>query len=227
MPAWVVHLAAANEVLKEIKVEDINSFLIGNIIPDAERHVVKDFSIYVPYNVSHFSEIRTIDGKKENLPNVDKFMEKYRCNLHNSMVLGYLTHILTNYFWNMSTYYKYTIRDVEGNCIGLKLNNGSEVKCGINDRSKIKHKDFTIFKNYIGKKGNYQIPKYNDKLLQDIKLIEDIPFSKNDINKIIKYLNEEKFEENTYEYSIFSKNEINKIYKNCIIFVVDFLKNIL
>lgn len=226
MPSWVVHLATANEVLKEIKVEDKNSFLIGNIIPDAERHVVKDFSICVPYSVTHFSEIRNIDGKIENFPNIDKFMKKYKNYLYNSMVLGYLTHILTDYFWNKSTYFKYTIRDNDGNCIGLKLNNGSEIKCGIKERSKIKHRDFNIFKNYIGKKGDYVIPKYEDKLLQDLKLIKDIPFTKEDINKIITYLNEKKFDENVGEYSIFTKSKINQVYKDCISFIVDFIKNI-
>lgn len=225
MPSWIVHLATASEVMKKIDIKDENSFLIGNLIPDAERHVIKDFSIFVPYSVTHFSEIRVIDGKKENFPNIDKFMKKYKNYLYNPMVLGYLTHILTDYYWNKTIYYKYTIRDSEGNCIGLKLSNGNVVKCGINERSKIKHEDFNIFKNYIGKNGNYVIPKYDDKLLEDIKIVEEIPFKREDIIKIIKYISEEKYDDNVGEYSIFTEDEINNVYNNCVNFVTEFIKN--
>ena len=45
MPSWIVHLATANEVIKKINIESENSFFIGNLIPDAERYVIKDFSV--------------------------------------------------------------------------------------------------------------------------------------------------------------------------------------
>lgn len=73
MPAWIVHLETATEILKRIKINDENSFLIGNLIPDAERYVIKDFSIYVPYEISHFSKIQKIYGQIEELPNIDDF----------------------------------------------------------------------------------------------------------------------------------------------------------
>lgn len=225
MPSWIVHLATANEIIKEIKIENENSFLIGNLIPDAERYVIKDFSIYVPYKVSHYSEIQIIDGNKEELPNVKKFIENYKNYLENSMVLGYLTHILTDYYWNKTTYLRYTIRDKEGNCVGIKLNNGNEIECGISERSKIKHNDFAIFKNNIIEKGNYTIPKYENRLLQDLKTIKEIPFNKEDLNKIIKYLNGESYNKKIGQYHLFTQNEINEEYKNSIKFVIEFLKN--
>lgn len=225
MPAWIVHLATANEVIKKVNIEDKNSFLIGNLIPDAERHVIKDFSVYVPYNVSHYSEIQIIDGKKEELPNIERFIKNYNSYLYNPMVLGYLTHILTDYYWNKITYLRYTIRDNQGNCIGLKLNNGNEIQCNIKERSEIKHKDFSIFKNDIVKKGNYIIPKYENKLLEDLKIIREIPFNKEDINKIIKYLNEESYSCRRDEYKLFTKKQICNDYKNSIEFVIEFLKN--
>lgn len=225
MPSWIVHLATANEVIKKINIENENSFFIGNLIPDAERYVIKDFSVYVPYNVSHYSEIQIIDGNKEELPNIEKFIKNYKDYLYNPMVLGYLTHILTDYYWNKTTYLRYTIRDKQGNCIGIRLNNGNEIECGINERSKIKHRDFAIFKNDIIEKGNYTIPKYEDKLLQDLKLIKEVAFNEEDINKIIKYLNEEDYNKKTDQYNLFTLNEINNDYKNSIKFVIEFLKN--
>lgn len=225
MPSWIVHLATASEVIKKINIENENSFLIGNLIPDAERHVIKDFSVYVPYNVSHYSEIQIIDGKKEELPNIEKFINNYKNYLNNPMVLGYLTHILTDYYWNKTTYIRYTIRDNQGNCIGVKLNNGNEIKCGIKERSEIKHKDFDIFKNSIIEKENYTIPKYEDKLLQDLKVIKEIPFNEDDINKIIKYLNKEDCNKKLDQYNLFTQKQISNDYKNSIKFVIEFLKN--
>lgn len=225
MPSWIVHLATANEIIKKINIKDENSFLIGNLIPDAEKYVIKDFSIYVPYKVSHYSEIQIIDGNKEELPNIEKFIKNYKDDLYNPMVLGYLTHILTDYYWNKTTYLRYTIRDKQGNCIGIRLNNGNEIECSIEERSKIKHKDFNIFKNYIAQKGNYTIPKYENKLLEDLKLIKEIPFTKEDINKIIKYLNEEDFNKKLDQYNLFTPKQINNDYKNSIEFVIEILKN--
>lgn len=227
MPSWIVHLATAKEVIKKLNISNKNSFFIGNLIPDAERHVIKDLSVYVPYKVSHYSEIQNIDGKKEKLPNIEKFMENYKDYLYNSMVLGYLTHILTDFYWNKITYLRYTIRDNQGNCIGVKLNNGDEIKCDINERAYIKHKDFDIFKNYIIKTGNYIFPKYESKLLEDLKIIKEIPLNKEDINKIIRYLNEEHYDcyKEQDKYVLFTHSQIEMDYINSIQFVIEFLKN--
>lgn len=225
MPSWIVHLATANEIIKKINIENENSFLIGNLIPDAERYVIKDFSVYVPYKVSHYSEIQIIDRNKEELPSIEKFMKNYKDYLYNPMVLGYLTHILTDYYWNKITYLRYTIRDNQGNCIGVKLNNGNEIECGIEERAKIKHRDFDIFKNYITQKGNYTIPKYENKLLEDLKLIKEIPFTKEDIDKIIKYLKEVNCNKKLDKYNLFTQKQINNDYKNSIKFVIEFFKN--
>lgn len=228
MPSWTVHLATANKIIEKINIKNENSFLIGNLIPDAERHVIKDFSIYVPYHISHYSEILMIDGHKEELPNIDKFMKNYNEYLYNPMVLGYLTHILTDYYWNRLTFLRYTIKDNDGNCIGVKLNNGNEIACGKEERNELKRKDFKIFKNYIAQKENYLIPKYEDSLLEDIKLIKEIPFNKKDINKIIKYLNEEdkEYNKNISEYNLFTQDQIIDDYQNSIEFIMRFLKEV-
>lgn len=226
MPSWIIHLATANEVIKKIKVADENSFFIGNLIPDAERHVIKDFSIYVPYNISHYSEIQMIDGTKIELPNIEKFIKTYKEHLDNPLVLGYLTHILTDYYWNKTTYSRYTISDKEGNCIGLRLNDGNEIKCNMSERTNIKHKDFAIFKNSIIKKGNYIIPRYENKLMEDLKIIKEIPLNEQDINKIIKYLKEEHYDCNKEDkYNLFTKEQIEIDYINSIQFVIEFLKD--
>lgn len=227
MPAWIVHLETATEILKRIKINNENSFLIGNLIPDAERHVVKDFSIYVPYRISHFSEIQKINGQIEELPNIDDFLCYYKNKLTNPMVLGYLTHLLTDYYWNSTTYFRYTIRDKEGNCIGIQLNDGTNMECTIKSRSSIKHNDFSIFENKIIAKGNYRIPNNKGNIMNDLSAIREVAFNEEDISNIINYIKLKSNEEQINgEYRLFTEQQIEKDYKDSIDFVINYLENL-
>lgn len=228
MPSWVIHLATANEICKKINI-DKNNFFIGNTIPDAERHVIKDFSVFVPYNVSHFSEIELIDGGKEVLPNIEKFLDKYNNNLENAIVLGYLTHLLTDYFWNKTAYSRYTIRDGNGECIGLKLNDNTNLSCDRRERTYIKQQDFNIFEKYILETKKCELPVFENSIMKNIKLIEEIPFNESDIFKIIEYLNVKFSEKNKIinheeQYKLFTEEQIEIDYINSIEFIINFLK---
>lgn len=227
MPSWIVHLATATEVIKRVNIKNQNNFLIGNLIPDAKRHVIKDFSICIPYHISHFSEIQKIDGKIEELPKIEKFLENYKEYLpNNNVVLGYLIHLLTDYYWNKTTYFRYTIRDDNGNCIGIKLNDGTKIKCNIEERTKIKHNDFKIFSNYIEENENYIIPKIESNLMNELKIIKEVPFIYEDIEKIIAYFknnNRNKITEK--EYKLFTLKQLKEDYEESINFIVNYLES--
>lgn len=124
MPSWFTHLATAKELIDRIEIKDINSFLIGNLMPDAERYVIKDFSICVPYDISHFASIQNLKTGKYKLPDINKFLNIYEKKVSNSLVLGYLVHLLTDYYWNQLTFSYYTIKDQSGEFVEVKLNNG-------------------------------------------------------------------------------------------------------
>ena len=96
MPSWGIHLATAYEVTKKIKIKNKDNFFIGNMLPDAERYVIKDFSIYVPYEKSHFSRMIQINNRMEKLPDYNIFIQKYKKDLNNPIVLGYLTHLIAD-----------------------------------------------------------------------------------------------------------------------------------
>lgn len=231
MPSWIIHLATAKKVIERININElnINSFLIGNLIADAKRHVVKDFSICVPYHISHFSEFMKIDGNIDELPNIDKFLDSYKNKLSNSMVLGYLIHLLTDYYWNKTTFFRYTIRDNQGNCIGVNLNNGVKLTCDINERNYIKQGDFMNFENYIINQKNYIIPKYENNIIDELKLVKEVSFNESDIKKIIKYVenkSKEENEEETEKYKLFTKEQILKDFQESIDFIVGYLQKL-
>lgn len=228
MPSWGIHLVTANEILNKINIIDKNSFLIGNFLPDAERYVIDDFSIFVPYEVSHYAEKQNINGNLEKLPNVNKFYEKYRKNTKNPLIIGYLVHLLTDYYWNNLTNQRYTIRDELGNCIGIKLNTGEEIKADKVIRRNLKHNDFYLFENELTYLYKYTLPKYNLNILENLQDIEETKYNKEDIVKIINFLNNKygRIKENnkTNNYRLYTKEQMKIDFNSSIEFIVDFLK---
>lgn len=99
MPGYVMHLAAAEEIIRQCRLTDnkyINDFKLGSIAPDAvERSDKKD---------SHFWDDNTF-RRFERKPNLDMFLSKYSGRLKEPYVFGYYCHLyLDNRF--MDEYWK-------------------------------------------------------------------------------------------------------------------------
>lgn len=227
MPSWFTHLATAKEISEKIEIKDINGFLIGNLMPDAERHIIKDFSIYVPYDISHFASIQSTEGGKDKLPDIDKFLEIYKKHLSNTVVLGYLVHLLTDYYWNSLTFSRYTLRNELGECDGIKLTNGTNLKCNKHIRSKIKNNDFAILEENIIQKEKYILPHIESNIINKTNVIEEVPYNEDDIEKIIKFCEyKSKNHGIDIKYQLFTKKQIEEDYKGSFEFILDYLANV-
>lgn len=86
MASSMIHFAVANEVNKILK-RNNKHILIGSIAPDITKH------IGMTKKDSHFQDT------DEDLPHLDKFLNKYRYNLNDDFVLGYYIHLYTDYLW--------------------------------------------------------------------------------------------------------------------------------
>lgn len=227
MPSWFIHLDTAKKISEKIEIKDINSFLIGNLMPDAERHVIKDFSIYIPYYISHFASIQKTKCGKDNLPNINKFLDIYKEHLLNTVVLGYLVHLLTDYYWNNLSFSRYTLRNELGECVGIRLNDGKNLKCNEIIRSKIKNTDFAILEESILQKGKYILPHIEPNIITKANVIKEVPYNEEDIKKIIKFC-EYKSENHgiNEKYQLFTKEQIEEDYKESLKFILDYLVNI-
>lgn len=73
------------------------------------------------------------------------------------------------------TYLRYTIRDNQGNCIGVKFNNGKQIECSIEERGKIKHRDFDMLSEIITfeEKGRFGKEKHQN-LGVKVKVVADM-----------------------------------------------------
>ena len=154
---------------------------------------------------------------------------QYKKDLNNPIVLGYLTHLIADYYWNYLTFSKYTAVNERGEIIGVLRNENEFLKGGNGLRKFLKQKDFANLDKEIVKSGNYQLPSFSDDCMKDLKVIEETTYNSEDILKIIEYLKkmvETKNKEQIDEYELFTREKIKEYYFKSIEFIVDILSNI-
>lgn len=203
MASTVIHMCVTKEINKYLNRNE-KDILIGTIAPDISKLINES------KENSHF-----LDDVNDNIPNLDKFLSKYKKHLNDDFVMGYYIHLYTDYLW-----FKYFIPNfikkdfiytLEGKILNLDENN------------KIKY----IYNDYTN---------LNIKLLDEYKLdlsifYEDVPYIKNIIeeipmNKLNLIIDKAGIIiKNTKESKayIFDIEEINKFIEFC---VSDLLANI-
>ena len=226
MPSWGIHLGIANKLSQKIKNIDKNLFIYGNVVPDINNgYVVKNISKIISHKITHY------DGEKD-FKGYRKFYIKYINHIKNPVVLGSLTHLMTDYYFNSITYSKKAIWE-NGKVVGLKLNTGKELKCDKETVRKMKVNDFKIFADYIYKSHELSNIKYDEKMLSINPIVEEFDISKEDAEKTIEYVNSyienkkniiDKCENNKYQ--LFTQNEMEEISESCVKFILDFLDKI-
>lgn len=88
MASSVIHMAVANEINKVIK-KDNNKLLIGSIAPDISKHIGESKL------KSHF-----LDSENNYIPNIDKFLTKYKYRMNDDFVLGIFYSFIYRLFMN-------------------------------------------------------------------------------------------------------------------------------
>lgn len=231
MPTWGMHLLTAKKLNKKLKINDYNLFLLGNIITDINNgYLVTNVSKIIPHKDTHY-----YSGKKDEKTgrimfyDVEKFIQDNKENLHNPLVLGYVTHLLTDVYWNDLTYAEHGIHDENGKTIGLKLNNGQDLIADGEQRRKTKVNDFKIFTNYLYMNKLIDIPQYDEKAYNIAKSIKCVSLEKEDIQKAIHYIEKVKngIPSLKLEYKIFDEEEILENIDKCAENILEYLQNII
>lgn len=104
MASWMIHLRVAQQLCRQLNMESINEFILGNIAPDSGVPA-EDGSGFIPdAAVSHF---RSLDDNGIKSIHEEQFIRQYFTPAHRlsyskkeyAFFLGYLTHLLTDKIW--------------------------------------------------------------------------------------------------------------------------------
>ena len=99
MASAVIHLCVAKEVKKYLKMDE-KEILLGSIAPDISKIVGETKEI------SHFLD----HTNEDDIPNIDRFLAKYRKDLNKPFEMGYFIHLLTDKYWFRDYIYQYIDR---------------------------------------------------------------------------------------------------------------------
>jgi hypothetical protein len=99
MASAIIHLCIAKEVNKYLKMNEYD-LLLGSIAPDISKQIGETKEI------SHFLD----HSNEDDIPNIDRFLAKYRNDLHNPFTMGYFIHLLTDKYWFRDYVYQFIER---------------------------------------------------------------------------------------------------------------------
>ena len=165
MASSMIHIAVAKEINKTLK-KDESKLLIGTIAPDISKLVGESKT------ASHFL------GIKGDIPNLDKFLSKYKNYLYDDFVLGYYIHLITDYLW-----FKYFITEfLDSNSI-TKLD-GTIVHCSEQEAYKYIYNDYTNMNVQLIDEYNLDLKIFYSAIPEFDNIIKEIPMNK--LNVIIE-----------------------------------------
>ncbi|MDD2435679.1 MAG: hypothetical protein PHO63_05470 [Bacilli bacterium] len=227
MPSWSIHLALANKISKKINI-DKDLFFYGSLIPD-----VNNKTSISRFDAHFYGTQKWEQCPSENKIDIERFLKTYQNHLHNSLILGYYAHLLTDNYYNGIVYSKCWVKNEKKDVVGVKLNNNKVKMIKPNkkqiDKQKYKHLDFELY-------GKYILDNYDDIIIGDSeKIINNIkylcpPFLNEElVRRRISYLNGKfkktnklTFKEKVfkYQYNLLTHDELNKIFDECCDYVI-------
>lgn len=93
MGSAVMHLCIGKKVAKKLNNSDRKEFMIGNLAPDLSK--LTNQSRYI----SHFLKVIKINDSEHEVPDLDKFIKKYKDRLNEPFIQGYLCHLIADDVW--------------------------------------------------------------------------------------------------------------------------------
>ena len=160
MASAVIHLAVANEINKTLN-RNKSKLLIGSIAPDISKFIGEDKT------VSHF-----IKEKDSNIPDMERFLKKYKNNLTDDFVMGYFIHLYTDYLW-----FKYFVTEIYKETIITKLD-GTVIKYDEDMINFYIYNDYTDLNIKLLDKYDMDLKIFYNSLPELNDIIKEIPMKK-------------------------------------------------
>lgn len=200
MASAIIHLCIAKEVNKYLKMNEYD-LLLGSIAPDISKQVGETKEI------SHFLD----HTNEDDIPNINRFLEKYRKDLHNPFTMGYFIHLLTDKYWFRDYVYQYIERYTHDN-VKKKV-----TYTAVRD---LIYNDYTNLNTDLIDKYMLPLDIFYEEFREPQTLIREIPVDKLDIliDKMGLIIEESKKEKNFIfdltDIEIFITNSVKYIIKD-------------
>lgn len=162
MASAVIHLCVAKEINKYLHY-DLNMILLGSIAPDISKQVGETKEI------SHFLD-HTVE---DDIPNIDRFLAKYRSELDKPFEMGYFIHLLTDKYWFRDYVYKYIDR--------YAYNNNTKGQLTYTALKNIIYNDYTNINVKLIDKYELPLDIFSNEIQLPESKITEIPVSELDI----------------------------------------------
>lgn len=226
MPSWKIHAQVANKLNSKLNYyEDKDKFLLGNILPDMYGgHVVKNVSKIIEYQVSHYREYTIINGGKFCLPDYETFKNVHLDDIQDPLILGYLVHLMTDYYFNKYTYTNKVLLDNSGEVCGIKTKRNEILECNRNTMIRIKQEDFNSFEKVLNI-DNVSIA-YTSNILDSLSKLKTFEVEQKDIIKVINYFNSlSASADNNVKVPLilYSKEMLNEMIDDCVNFIFEYI----
>ena len=213
MPAGSYHLSVAKIVNKELH-QDEYVFNIASIAPDCWRHS----KFHSDKHTSHFSIPYEMNGLNVFIEDYKTFYNKYKNNLDDPFVLGYLIHLMTDFYYkeNVTSRYQFKIDGVK------KIKTKDGYFEGTNEEIKeYLHNQNAIATAKIAKHFNVDVIGL-DKVIECF--VDEIDLS--GLINTINYINEANFKVFTSESEIYEDDDLFNDVINCSKFILEELENL-
>lgn len=222
MPTHKMHMAIANSVNKYLNLDN-DKVMIGSVLPD--------LTIDKRHRESHFK-----NGEEglSGTANPYKFLLKYKKDLKDPIMVGYLIHLLTDRFFNSYVFQNFYIYDDNTHLIGIKFNDDEEVHLPIEKIRYEKHRDFYVYDKYLLEQGRVDAFKDFD-FIESIYDIEDAKFDKTLIKTYVENANLDIIQAgsgeffsklNSNDYRVMTLDDLNKQFDLCVKQILKFLSAI-
>lgn len=160
MASSLIHMTIAQKINEKLK-KDKYQILIESIAPDIAKLIGRT------KKESHFLEDDGTD-----IPNIDKFLKKYKKYLFDDFVLGYYIHLYTDYLW-----FKYFLSEIVEDNLIKKLD-GTVVKVTSKTLSKYIYNDYTNMNEQLIDKYNIELDIFYNEIPDISNIIKEIPMNK-------------------------------------------------
>ena len=198
MASAVIHLCIAKEINKYLKMNEYD-LMLGSIAPDISKQIGETKEI------SHFLD----HTNEDDIPNIDRFLQKYRNDLHNPFTMGYFIHLLSDKYWFRDYVYQYIERYTRENV---------KQKITYTALRDLIYNDYTNINGELIDKYELPLEIFYEEFREPTTAIREIPVDKLDIliDKMGIIIEEAKKEKNF----LFDMNDIEIYIANSVKYII-------